>query len=444
MNQKNGKRIGKTVISGALILGMVLCNTTYTEAKRVSKQESVYATAGADGEILQVTVADWLQDSGLAKGTLKDSSGLTDITNVKKFSQSGNSVEWSTAGQDIYYQGKTTKELPVSVQIHYTLDGEEMTAQDMLGKSGRMEMQVSYINRSRQTKKINGEKETIYTPFVMGTGMILPSENFSNIQIDHGRVINDGSNNIVVGMGLPGLAESLGLEEDAADRIPQEFTVEADVTDFSMGNTFTFGSPSLLNDLDLDDVEDLDDLEEKLDDLTDATDKLLDGSGELMDNMHKYNDKMGELKSSIYKYNKEGVKKITGGIRTLAKGGSQLVSGVNEYTDGVVSLAKGAKSYVAGADKIAEGNRDLYSAVSGLPAQINAFDTGLISYTANVDKMGSKENVTKLKSGTKAVSDGISRVNETVGDLQELQAKEAAGSRAETAAEGSGSRYRPD
>ena len=101
MNQKNGKRIGKTVISGALILGMVLCNTTYTEAKRVSKQESVYATAGADGEILQVTVADWLQDSGLAKGTLKDSSGLTDITNVKgdeKFSQSGNSVEWSTAG----------------------------------------------------------------------------------------------------------------------------------------------------------------------------------------------------------------------------------------------------------------------------------------------------------------------------------------------------------
>ncbi len=427
MNKKNGKRMGRTVISGALILGMVLCNTTYTEAKRVNKQESVYATAGADGQISQITVADWLQDSGLAKGTLKDSSSLTDITNVKgdeKFSQSGNSVEWSTAGQDIYYQGKTTKELPVSVQIRYTLDGEEMTAQDMLGKSGRMEMHVSYTNRSRQTKKINGEKETIYTPFVMGTGMILPSENFSNIQIDHGRVINDGSNNIVVGIGLPGLAESLGLEEDAADRIPQEFTVEADVTDFSMGNTFTFGSPSLLNDLDLDDVKDLDDLEEKLDDLTDATDKLLDGSGELMDNMHKYNDKMGELKGSIRKYNKEGVKKITGGIRSLAKGGSQLVSGVNEYTDGVTGLAKGTKSYVAGADKIAEGNRDLYSAVSGLPAQINAFDTGLISYTANVDKMGSKENVTKLKSGTKAVSDGISRVNETVGDLQELQAKE--------------------
>lgn len=428
MNKKNGNRMGRTVISGVLILGMVLCNTTYTEAKKVSKQESVYATAGADGQISEITVADWLQDSGLANGTLKDISDLTDITNVKgdeKFSQSGDSVEWSTAGQDIYYQGKTTKELPVSVQIRYTLDGEEMTAQDMLGKSGKMEMHVTYTNQSKQTKKINGEKKTIYTPFVMATGMILSSDNFSNIEIDHGRVINDGSNNIVVGMGVPGLAESLGLDDDdAADKIPQEFTIKADVTDFSMGNTFTFGSPSLLNDLDLDDVDDLDDLEEKLNDLTDATDKLLDGSDELAENMNKYDDKMGDLRESVRQYNKDGIKKITGGIRTLAKSGSKLVTGVNEYADGVVSLAKGAKSYVAGADKIAKGNSDLYSAVSGLPAQIKTFDAGLTTYTSNVDKMGTAENATKLKAGTKAVSDGITKVNDTVGELQELQAKE--------------------
>lgn len=427
MNKKNVTRVVRSVLSGLLIMGMVLCNTAYTEAKKVMKQESVYAIAGADGEITEITVADWLQDSGLADGTLKDSSALTDITNVKgdeTFSQSGDSVEWSMAGQDIYYQGKTKKELPVSVKICYTLDGEEMTAQDMLGKSGKMEMRVTYTNQSKQTKKINGENKTIYTPFVMATGMILSSDNFSNIEIDHGRVINDGSNNIVVGMGVPGLAESLGLEDDAADKIPQEFTVKADVTDFSMGNTFTFGSPSLLNDLDLDDVKDLDELEEKLNDLTDATDKLLDGSEELAENMDKYDDKMGDLKESVRKYNKDGIKKITGGIRTLAKSGSKLVTGVNEYADGVVSLAKGAKSYVAGADKIAKGNSDLYSAVSGLPAQIKTFDDGLTTYTANVDKMGTEENVTKLKAGTKAVSDGITKVNDTVGDLQELQANE--------------------
>lgn len=424
MDKKYGKRMGRTVISGALILGMVLCNTTCTEAKRVNKQESVYATAGADGQISDITVADWLQDSGLADGTLKDSSDLTDITNVKgdeKFSQSGNSVEWNTAGQDIYYQGKTTKELPVSIQIRYTLDGEEMTAQEMLGKSGKLTMHITYTNHSKQTKKIGGKKRTIYTPFVMVTGMILSSDNFTNISIDNGRVINDGSNNIVVGMGVPGLAESLGLEDDAADEIPQEFTVKADVTDFSIGNTFTFGSPSLLNDMDLDEVKDLDDLEEKLDTLTDATDKLLDGSDQLAANMKKYDDKMGELKRSIRTYNKDGVKKITKGISTLAKNGPKLVSGVNQYTSGVTTLAKGTKSYVAGAGQIAKGNSDLYQAVKGLPAQIRTFDAGLKTYTAGVDKIGTKENITKLKTGTRAVSDGITQVNQNIKELKKLQ-----------------------
>lgn len=425
MSKKNRMRTGRTLISGVLILGMVLCNTTYTEAKKVSKQESVYATAGADGQITQVTVADWLQDSGLAGGTVKDNSGLTDITNVKgdeTFSQSGASVEWNTEGKDIYYQGKTTKELPVSVQIRYTMDGEELAAKDMLGKSGKMEMHVTYTNKSKQTKKIGGKERTIYTPFVMGTGMILSSDHFTNIEIDHGRVINDGSNNIVVGMGVPGLAESLGLEDDdAADKIPEEFTVKADVTDFSMGNTFTFGSPSLLNDLDLDDVNDLDDLEEKLDDLTDATDKLLDGSDELADNMKKYDSKMGDLKRSIRTYNKDGIKKITKGISTLAKNGSKLVTGVNQYANGVVTLSKGTKAYVAGADQIAKGNSDLYQAVKGLPAQIGTFNKGLKTYTDSVDKMGAKENVTKLKTGAAAVSGGINKVNQNVKEVKKLQ-----------------------
>lgn len=442
MSKKNGKRMGRTVISGALILGMVLGNTTYTEAKKVSKQESVYATAGADGAVTQITVADWLQDSGLTDGTLKDSSDLTDITNVKgdeKFSQAGNSVEWSTAGQDIYYQGKTTKELPVSVEIRYTLDGEEMTAQELLGKSGKMEMHVTYKNMSKQTKKIGGEKRTIYTPFVMVTGMILSSDNFSDVEIDNGRVINDGSNQIVVGYGVPGLAESLGVEDGTAEEIPEEFTIKAETTDFSMGNTFTFGSPSLLNDIDLDDVEELDDLEEKLEDLTDATDELLDGSDELAENMAKYNDKMGDLKESIRKYDKEGIQKLTKGIRTLAKGGSKLVNGVNDYTSGVVTLSKGTKSYIAGADKIAKGNSDLYGAVKGLPAQIKTFDTGLNTYTASVDKMGTEENVTKLKGGAKAVSDGITTINENVKKLKGLQEQEkqlVAGLKAQLAAAG--------
>ena len=103
----------------------------------------------------------------------------------------------------------------------------------------------------------------MYTPFVMATGIILPDDKFSNVEVDDGKIINEGSNNIVVGFGMPGMAESLDLDEDAADKLPEGFTVTADVTDFSIGNTITFASPSILSDLELDDIDDLDDLENK-------------------------------------------------------------------------------------------------------------------------------------------------------------------------------------
>lgn len=419
---KNVKRAGRTVISSVLILGLVFGNSAFVEAKKVNKNESVYVTAGADGTAQDVVVADWLKDAKGVTGALKDSSNLTDIENVKgeeAFSQSGDELEWNTAGADIYYQGKTDKEIPVEVKITYTLDGQEMTAQEMLGKSGKAEIHVQYINKSKTTKKVNGKEVEIYTPFVMVTGMILTSDVFSTVEIDNGKVVNDGTNQIVVGVGVPGFAESLDLDDEYADKMTSDFTVTADVTDFEMANTFTYGSPSLLDDLNLDEIGDLDELEEKLDMLVDATGELLDGTDSLSKNMKKFDSKMGELKSSVKKFRKDGVKPMADGVSSLAKGGKKLTKGVKSYTSGVTTLAKGSKAYVAGADKIAKGNSSLYEALKDMPSQLEQFNAGLTTYTAAVDKLGSKENVTGLKNGASAVSDGIATLHGSVAQLRD-------------------------
>lgn len=422
---KKMKRIRQCMICAVLILSMVICNSSFVEAKKISKQESVYVNAEADGSISKITVSDWLQGSDAATGTIQDISDLQNITNVKgdeTYTQNGKDVDWTGAGKDIYYQGQSSEELPVELKITYKLNGKEMTAKEMLGKSGKAEIHVSYKNKSSEKKTIDGKEETIFTPFVMVTGMILSSEHFDHIEVDNGRVVNDGDNNMVVGMGIPGLAESLDLDEDAAENMPSDFTVTADVTDFSMGNTFTFGSASLFNDLDLDDVEELDDLEEKLNDLTDASDELVDGSGELSDNMKLFSGKMGELKSSMKTFQKDGVNKLTKGISTLAKGAPALVKGVNDYTAGVKSFAEGTSQYVDGAAKITNGCTQLYNSVKGLPSQLQTFDAGLTTYTGGVDKLGSEENVTKLKNGAKAVSGGIATVNAKLDELEKTYA----------------------
>ena len=65
---------------------------------------------------------------------LKDQTDLKEIKNVKgdeTYTENGNSLTWNTEGQDIYYQGKTGKDLPVSVNFTYYLDGKKMTPKEL-------------------------------------------------------------------------------------------------------------------------------------------------------------------------------------------------------------------------------------------------------------------------------------------------------------------------
>lgn len=405
-------RISKTVISGLLVTSLVVSNGAYANAQKISKDESVYVNADESGATTKITVSNWLKNAGI-NGTINDESDLKDIQNVKgdeTFTQNGDDVQWSAGSNDIYYQGTTDKELPVGVEIKYELDGKEIAAKDLLGQSGKLKITVSYTNKSKSTQTINGEKQEMYTPFVMATGIILPDDKFSNVEVDDGKIINEGSNNIVVGFGMPGMAESLDLDEDATDKLPEGFTVTADVTDFSIGNTITFASPSILSDLELDDIDDLDDLENKLEKLVDSSEELVDGS-------KKLSDKMGELEDKFDDY-QDGEKSLNKGIKDLVNGGATLKKGVKDYTDGVDTLAKGTQKYVNGAKQITDGNQKLYEAVKDMPSSYKEFSDGLQAYTKGVDTLADAKTSKQLTDGADAVTAGIGTLNENLGKLE--------------------------
>ena len=405
-------RISKTVISGLLVTSLVVSNGAYANAQKISKDESVYVNADESGATTKITVSNWLKNAGI-NGTINDESDLKDIQNVKgdeTFTQNGDDVQWSAGSNDIYYQGTTDKELPVGVEIKYELDGKEIAAKDLLGQSGKLKITVSYTNKSKSTQTINGEKQEMYSPFVMATGIILPDDKFSNVEVDDGKIINEGSNNIVVGFGMPGMAESLDLDEDAADKLPEGFTVTADVTNFSIGNTITFASPSILSDLELDDIDDLDDLENKLEKLVDSSEDLVDGS-------KKLSNKMGELEDKFDDY-QDGEKSLNKGIKDLVNGGTTLKKGVKDYTNGVDTLAKGTQSYVNGAKQITDGNQKLYEAVKDMPSSYKEFSDGLQAYTKGVDTLADTKTAKQLTDGADAVTAGIGTLNENLGKLE--------------------------
>ena len=158
------KQMTRLCLSVVLVLSLIISNCTWIEAKKISKEETVYVNADASGAVNEITVSDWLKGAENASGSISDKSDLMNITNVKgdeKFTQDGQSIAWSAAGKDIYYQGKSSKELPVDLAITYSLDGKEIAAKDLVGKSGKVKIHVRYTNQSKQTKMIQGKEETI-------------------------------------------------------------------------------------------------------------------------------------------------------------------------------------------------------------------------------------------------------------------------------------------
>lgn len=362
-----------------------------TDTQDVYKEETVYVNADATGNSDEVTVSDWLKNSGSVSGNLTDESILKEIKNVKgdeTFTENGDQLTWNTAGEDIYYQGTTDKELPVSVKLTYFLDGKEVKPDELKGKSGHLKIQVQYTNNEKKTVTVDGKEEEVYTPFVMMTGMILPNETFSNVTIDNGKVISDGSRNIVVGFGIPGLKDSLDLDEEttkeAEDKgvtIPENFEMEADVTDFTMSSTFTVALTDLLDDMDMDNIIDVDSLKDSLNELEDAALELVSGSGTLADGastladgVSSYTAGADELNAGIQKYlGSNG--ELNGSVTEYVNGVGKVVKGVKDYTSGTNALANGVISYVAGEQKIAAGTAQLSQLSKGLEQVQTAVDT---------------------------------------------------------------------
>ena len=362
-----------------------------TDTQDVYKEETVYVNADATGNSDEVTVSDWLKNSGSVSGNLTDESILKEIKNVKgdeTFTENGDQLTWNTAGEDIYYQGTTDKELPVSVKLTYFLDGKEVKPDELKGKSGHLKIHVQYTNNEKKTVTVDGKEEEVYTPFVMMTGMILPNETFSNVTIDNGKVISDGSRNIVVGFGMPGLKDSLDLDEEttkeAEDKgvtIPENFEMEADVTDFTMSSTFTVALTDLLDDMDMDNIIDVDSLKDSLNELEDAALELVSGSGTLADGastladgVSSYTAGADELNAGIQKYlGSNG--ELNGSVTEYVNGVGKVVKGVKDYTSGTNALANGVTSYVAGEQKIAAGAAQLSQLSKGLEQVQTAVDT---------------------------------------------------------------------
>lgn len=389
------------VMSGMLIFGNQTTVFAAEEEKKEDKTETVYVNADADGTTSKVTVSEWLQNHD-ASDVINDYSTLKNIKNVKgeeTFTEKGDgSLEWKAGGSDIYYQGESDQDLPVSMKVSYFLNGKEVTPDQIAGQSGPVKIRFDYYNHTKETVDVEGEKVSVQTPFTMVTAMILPSDTFSDIKVTNGKVISDGDKSIVVGLAFPGLKDSLSLGsyEKLDDlTIPDYVEVSTTADQFELALTATVATSGSLNDIDTSGIDDAGDLSDDLNKLTDAANQLVKGTGDLLKGMEN-------LSSSVSDYTK-GVDEADQGAKELEKGLTTLNSKKGDLKKGAISLSEGMKTLKSGTSSLSEG--------------VDSYTEGTDSLTDGIES--ASEGTKQLKTGAKALSKGLAAYTKGASDLNE-------------------------
>lgn len=394
MNLSHTVKVVGSVVLSAVMAGSMMPVTVFAQGNDenpTEKTETVYSVLNSDGSISDTIVSSWLHDED-GINNIKETLNLTDVKNIKsneKPSKDGNTYTWNAKGNDVYYEGTATKQLPVSVKIRYELDGQEISANDIQGKSGHLKLTISFTNNYSKVKNINGKSIVIHPSYLAGGMLNMSTGKFSNVKCESGKIVNDGTNEMLAFANIPGLNETLksaGLDK-VNDQlgISDDVTVEADVNDFDLGSIMV----GMTNEIDLADelngIGSVSELTDGIDQLMEADDQLIDGSKQLYDGTTQLKEGIAPL-SSAYPQ----IKTLTNAFDQLHDGTTTLSAGLNQYTAGVDQLNVVSK-------------QNLYK-----------LSMGTTKLNTSLNNENSKNQLEQLVKGSQALDDGIQDLNEQV------------------------------
>ncbi|MCI6002212.1 MAG: hypothetical protein MRZ37_03600 [Tenericutes bacterium] len=291
----------KKILKKILAYTLIFCELFQaTGVYALTKEENVYAKLNESGDVKSVSFSEHLYDYNGNK--INDKSNLKDIKNIngnEKFTQNGENLLWETNGDNIYYKGTYEKDLPISVNVKYYLDGEEKNVNDILGKKGNIKIVLNYKNNSYKNMNINGKTEKIYVPYAIVTTTILNNTDNKNIKVTNGKVIDNGVSSVITAISSPGLYESLKLD-DLKNINKVEITY--DTESFELNSIYSVATTSLFDDNGLEMFSEVNNLyksisllQSNMDTIVDASKKLSDGSSQMNAGITELNTKIQEL-----------------------------------------------------------------------------------------------------------------------------------------------------
>ena len=430
MNLSHTVKVVGSVVLSAVMAGSMMPVTVFAQSNDenpTEKTETVYSVLNSDGSISDTIVSSWLHDED-GINNIKETLNLTDVKNIKsneKPSKDGNTYTWNANGNDVYYEGTATKQLPVSVKIRYELDGQEMSAKDIEGKSGHLKLMISFTNNYSQVKNINGKSIVIHPSYLAGGMLNMSTGKFSNVKCESGKIVNDGTNEMLAFANIPGLNETLksaGLDKvNNQLGISDDVTVEADVNDFDLGSIMV----GMTNEIDLaselGEIGSVSELTDGIDQLIEADNQLIDGSKQLYDGTTQLKEQAAPLTGSS-----DQVRQLSAGAIQLNDGVKALQTGISQYTAGASAINEGVNQLYAipqGAAQISEGittykTQSLVSGIDDLSAGLDTFRQQVKANLKKADTQAMLAQLEQAQGGIDTLSEILDKDSKVVGAMK--------------------------
>lgn len=315
----------------ALMLTLTMALSCVSALAENTKHERVFVVADADGNVKTLTDNIRLENAdGLEE--LTDRTMLTAIENVdgdETFALDGETLTWQANGRDITYQGTSEKLPAVMPSVRITLDGQEVTAQELKDKTGEVTINVSYDTNER-------------APAVAVSLLPLPQTGVSDLKLTNATMMSEMGMQMLVGWAVPGVDAKVGIE------LPESFSASfhADHVNLDWMMTAATADP-------------IDAVIQRVDGkITLDAHKALDEAAALLTAL-----KNGEALPAL---DNEKANEIAAKVNELNDGLTQLNDGAVQLADGARQLADGTAALNAGLNQLADNNDLLNGGASQL------------------------------------------------------------------------------
>ena len=303
----------------------------------IERTQTVYSIVDWSGKPTETSVVNWLRISGDKTTTITDNPELENISvlNAKtSYEQSGKNIVWKTQGtEDIYYTGKTSKALPVSIAVKLSLDGKAVKPEEVKGK-GSLDVELYFTNSLSSLQTLNwtagdtrkSVTKTVYYPMTIMAQLAMDVADYKEIKGDSTMTVTVGSSTRYTWTAFPKpdanikftiISDNLKLPPLQLSILPK--TPNISIPSINSGTMDILGSlgsnPDLFSMLDMNLDFDLGSASQNVDQLT----QLLDGVKTAVDTA---NSGLGQLSLLLTNYNtnlitmKDGVS----GLQQLAAG----------------------------------------------------------------------------------------------------------------------------